>query len=230
MRCSKAVQLLEAALAAAVVAGASGAADAQVAYTQAPSDPCGFGFFSSSVPRPNRNFKHADDFSIAGGAMIERVRWWGLSEGRVRPDLGNFSSFKIEVFTSNTAGTLPVALLRSETFTVSATSPVATGRVAFDSGATEFRHEVALGTPFQAMPGVRYFLAISATPVVSSADAWMWQDGVFVNGRSGLFSYSSGAWSTFQDTDSAFELIAVPAPGAAGVMTAGGWVVLRRRR
>ncbi|MFM9957371.1 MAG: hypothetical protein ACKVZJ_04810 [Phycisphaerales bacterium] len=210
--------------------GATPRAGAQVVYSQIANDPCGFGFFSSSVARPNRNFKHADDFVIAGGASIERVRWWGQSEGRVALSLANFSAFKVEIFTSNTAGTIPVSLLRSETFTVAATGPTATGRVAFDSGATEFRHEVALGTPFSALAGVRYFLAISATPIVTSGDAWMWQDGRFVNGRSGVFSFTSGAWSTFQDTDSAFELIAVPGPGVpTGVMVGAVWVVRRRR-
>lgn len=209
---------------------ASNSAGAQTLYSQTPIDPCGFGYYSSTVARPNRNFKHADDFTIASGGVIDRVRWWGMSEGRVSGTLGNFSAFTVEVFAANGAGTLPGTLLLTQTFTQAQTSPTPTGRLAFDTGATEYMQEIALTSPFVATAGVKYFLAVSATPVVGAGDAWLWQDGTFVNGASALMSLSVGQWSVFQDSDSAFQLISVPAPGAASPFLLLAAVGVRRRR
>lgn len=208
------------------------AANAQTVYDQGPGDIVGFGFYSSSHPRPNRNFKHADDFTLAQSADISTITWRGMSEGRVRLDLNNFSSYTIEFYTSiaGGGGFIPGTLLKTETFTKAQTIPTLTGRTAFDTGAFEYAQQATLSSPFTALAGQKYFLAISAAAIVTNADAWMWQDGQFVNGQSGLLSYATGQWTNFNDTDSCFSLIAVPSPGAAGVFSLGALVALRRRR
>ncbi len=209
------------------------AAPAQTVYSQGPGTPVGWGFFSSTVPRNNRSYKHADDFTLAETATIDRIRWWGMSDFRFTGGLSNFSAFTVELFSASQNGTVPATLLRSQTFLPAVTSPTATGRVAFDTGAIEYRQEVTLSSPIVLQGSTKYFLAISATPINLSGDSWMWQDGVFVNGASALMQWNVTPWTVFIDTDSAFEVIAVPAPGAAAgllALSAVGVTARRRRR
>lgn len=191
----------------------------------------GLGFFSSNTPRPTRSFKHADNFTVPFDAQITGVRWWGWSEAIDHLDLSNFSRFLVEIFEAqDTPDGLGVgALLFSERFEIAATNPTPTGRAAFDTGALEFRQQVTLTTPFAIEAGRPYFLAVSARSIDFASDAWAWQDGLFVNGFSRVFSHTTQQWTPFQDTDSAFELLGVPSP-------AGGCALLallacpRRRR
>lgn len=215
-----------------IAAAAASPAQSQTVYSQAPADPPGFGYYSSSQPVPQRNFKHADDFTLAAAATIHSVRFWGMSEGRVSTGISNFSAFTVEFFATNPTTQLPAALLHTETFAAALTAPTTTGRVAFDTGATEYGHTISLASPISLLAGTKYHIAISATPVVPTGDVWLWQDGRFVNGTSGIYRWSTGAWSTFQDTDSAFELVTIPAPGTAllaASLTAGAAARRRRR-
>lgn len=206
------------------------AAQAQTVYSQGPGTPVGWGFFSSTIPRSNRSYKHADDFTLAQTATIDRLRWWGMSDFRQTGGLSNFSAFTIELFEANGAGTLPGTLVRSQTFLPALTAPTATGRVAFDTGAIEFRHDVTLASPVELLGGRKYFLAVSATPINLAGDSWMWQDGLFVNGASALMQWNVTPWTVFIDTDSAFEVIAIPAPGSAAAFVGVGALAACRRR
>jgi hypothetical protein len=212
------------------LAACAASANAQTVYSQGPGTPVGWGFFSSTIPRANRSYKHADDFTLAQTATIDRLRWWGMSDFRSTGGLSNFSAFTIELFEANTAGTLPGSLLRTQTFLPALTSPTATGRVAFDTGATEFRQEVTLSTPIELLGNRKYFLAVSATPINLSGDSWMWQDGQFVNGLSALLQWNVTPRTVFDDTDSSFEIIAIPAPGAAAWAAPLALLAMRRHR
>ncbi|MCA9273799.1 MAG: hypothetical protein KDA31_12235 [Phycisphaerales bacterium] len=193
----------------------------------------GLGFFSQSEPRANRNYKHADDFTLSTAATIDKVVWWGQSSKAVHADLTNFDSFLVEFYSVRTLAGAPVpdALLASYTFNPTDTSPVQTGRQT-PNGAFEYRHEATLDTPFAAEADTRYFIAISAGMIqtTSASDAWQWQDASLVNGASGVYSWATRAWTGFQDTDSAFELISVPAPASAVPMASVFWYLYRRSR
>ena len=176
----------------------------------------GLGFYSSSHARPNRNYRRGDDFTLTRDSTITRIRWWGLSEGRIFDDLRNFNRYTIEIFTGvGTSTPLPGALLWSRTSAPSALSITPTGRTSSESGAAEHVYEAALGTGVELAGGRSYILAISARAIGTSGDAWQWQDGRFSGGHGANYSYASRTWTAFQDTDSAFELFGTSVPGPA---------------
>lgn len=182
----------------------------------------GLGFYSSSQARPTRNYKRGDDFTLASNSSITSVRWWGLSEGRIFDDLRNFNQYTLEIFEGAAApgGPLPGPRLWSSTFTPASLSITATGRTSPTSGAAEHLYQANLASAVSLTGGKAYILAISARCINASGDAWQWQDGEFFGGHGANFSYASGTWTSFEDTDSAFELIGtvVPAPSTAAVL------------
>ncbi len=193
----------------------------------------GLGFYSSSHPRPTRNFKHGDDFVLAEDSHVTRVRWWGLSEGRVFDDLRNFDQYTIEIFEGVPAsgGPLPGRVVSTTVFAAAALSITPTGRVAPLSGAAEYLYEALL--PDTLLTGQRaYVVALSARSVNLQGDAWQWQDGEFFGGHSASYSHASRVWTSFEDTDSAFELFGtvVPAPGAGAAAVLFGLLALPRTR
>lgn len=185
----------------------------------------GLGFYSSSHARPTRNYKRGDDFALAADAELSRVRWWGQSEGRLFDDLRNFDQYTLQVYEGRpgAGGPLPGGLVWAGVFAASELSIVATGRLSATTGAAEHVYEAVV-------PGVRlsggrsYILAVSARSINPRGDAWQWQDGELFGGHGAQFSYATGAWTAFEDTDSAFELLGtpVPSPGTAlTLLTAG---------
>ncbi len=184
----------------------------------------GLGFYSSSHARPTRNYKRGDDFRLSTAAEITRFRWWGLSEGRVFDDLRNFDQYTIEIYEgvrSGDAGPLPAALLWSHTYAASSLAIVATGRVSATSGAAEHVYDATVPGVLSLDSGRDYILAVSARSANTRGDAWQWQDGEAFGGHGANYSYASRQWSSFQDTDSAFEIIGrpIPAPGAIGLLS-----------
>lgn len=210
-------------------------AGAEVVYSQpSVSDAArvGMGWYSSSEPRPTRNFKHADNFMLAGDASICSVRWWGLSEGVTHTDLGNFESFTIELYSSRTqpnGNIRPLDLIASQTLMLDSLGTTLTGRSA-PSGALEYEHEADLTQVWSLDAGVMYWIAISARSIDPGADAWQWQDSDDFDTLSSSFDYAADRWLVLADTDSAFELIAVPAPGGLCLLGMFGLATQRRRR
>ena len=206
-----------------------------VVYSQSTtSDPAsvGLGWYSSSEPRPTRNFKHADNFVLASDSTIDAVRWWGLSEGVSHTDLGNFDTFTIEFWTNRTipnGNIRPLDLIASTTIDLSQTNATATGRSA-PSGALEYMHEATLGDGVELIAGETYWISISARSIDPQADVWQWQDSDNFDTLSSSFSYAQNRWVVLEDTDSAFELIAVPSPGTGAMLLPGCLLVHRRRR
>lgn len=198
--------------------------------TTADADKVGLGWYSQSEPRVRKNYKHADDFTLAADAEIGRVVWWGQSSKHRHDDLTNFDTFQIEFFEASDVGgdPLPGALLAVEVFDLADTSPTETGRLA-PNGAKEHRHEATLTVPFAAVAGRKYFIAVSAGMIEtnSPSDAWQWQDADLNNGWSATFSWASSEWTGYQDSDSAFELYAVPVPASVGPLAV--WLLAGRR-
>lgn len=208
---------------------------AEVVYSQptASSDAdVGFGWYSASEPRPTRSFKHADNFVLGADSSINAVRWWGLSEGVSHTDLSNFDSFTIEFYTNRTlpnGNIRPMDLIGSTIAGIGATHAQATGRTA-PSGALEYVHELDLGTPIELLAGETYWIAISARSIEPGDDAWQWQDSDDYDTLSSSFDYNQNRWVVLQDTDSAFELIAVPSPSSGLVLLLGITGFQRRAR
>lgn len=190
----------------------------------------GLGAFSSSHPRPTRNYKRGDDFRLTQAAELIAITWWGQSEGRIFDDLRNFDQYTVEIFESADAGSgpLPGALLWSGVFAVSDLTIEATGRLSPRSGAAEHRYHAVIGASVALESGRSYILAVSARSINPRGDAWQWQDGEFFGGHGASYSYAAGAWSAFQDTDSAFELIGRPVPAPATAITLGVMALTRR--
>lgn len=195
----------------------------------------GLGFYSSSHPRPTRNFKRGDDFTLAADSLVTSIRWWGQSEGRVADDLRNFDQYTIEIFQGvpATGRPLPGALVWSGAFPAASLSITPTGRTSPSSGAAEHLYQATIpNVPLGG--GGSYILAISARSINPSSDAWQWQDSEPFGGHGAIFSYASGAWSAFQDTDSSFELRGTPVPtpgaGLAFVLVALPFTTRRVRR
>jgi len=214
---------------------ACGAARAELVFNQ-PTHPnaanVGLGYFSHSAPKPTRNFLHADNFTLATSAQVNRIVWWGLSEGIEHTDLSNFSSFTIKLYSTRLSlgQPIPNQTLATHVFAIGDTSPTPTGRAAPANGALEYRHEVTLPVPFTLDAGTQYFISIGAGFISGTSDAWMWQDSNTTEKKSGVYSYATARWSSFIDTDTAMELHTVPAPGALGLAVALVPALVRRRR
>jgi len=202
--------------------------------TTADPDRVGLGWYSSTQPRPSHNFKHADNFTLAQPAEVATIRWWGLSEGEFDTDLSNFDQFTIELWSNRTPPNnriRPDSLLNAATFALDQTDPTATGRTAAN-GSIECIHEITLAQPLQLEAGVIYWLSISARSIDPGGDVWQWQDSDDFDTLSSSFDHDLTRWLPLEDTDSAFELIAVPSPGtlAAGLALLGFQCRRARRR
>lgn len=217
------------------VLSATNIASADVIFSQpTTSDPdqIGFGWYSHSQPRATRNYKHADNFMLDSSTQINQVNWWGISEGLVSSGLENFDSFQIEFWTSFTRPNgrfVPDALIASESFNLLDTNITDTGRRAAN-GAIEYQHHVALNNPVTFDADTTYWISISARSIDGSGDAWQWQDADAFDTTSSSWSYRDTRWLYFEDTDSAFELISVPAPATSLMLIAGFGACTHRRR
>ncbi|MFT5422975.1 MAG: hypothetical protein ACI89L_000744 [Phycisphaerales bacterium] len=223
---------------AALVGLASGSAaigqDAVFSHDLQTSGPLqGFGWFSHSETRPNKNYLRADDFELSADASIGSVEWWGQSTNDFETSLANFDSFTVAMYESRVTGAGELrpkrAPMLSETFTLGEFASESTGRFGQDGGA-EHHFTASLTTPFDLQGGVTYFFSVGAGMVDTGLDAFQWSDSIFYNGYGGSWSYTDATWLMQQDTDSAFTLFTVPTPSGFGVLSAGLLVVSRRRR
>ena len=193
----------------------------------------GLGWYSNAEPRVLKNYKHADDFVLTASAEIGRVVWWGQSSLHSHDDLTNFDSFEIEIYEARLVDGewMPGAVIAERTLDLAATNPAPTGRLT-PAGAIEYRHDAVLGTPIELGADTRYFIAIAAGLIATgrTSDAWQWQDADLHDGWSATYSWAAGTWTGYQDSDSAFELYAVPAPATAAPLCAAAAALAGRRR
>ena len=208
-------------------------ANAEIAYSQTLSDldSTDFGWYSHSEPRATRNFKHADNFQLSASTQINQVNWWGMSEGNNSAGLKNFDTFQIEFYTSltnNNGRIKPDVLLGSESFDISQTNVVDTGHQTAN-GAVKYSHQITLSNILTFDADTTYWISISARSINGSGDAWQWLDSDLLDGTSSSWTYATSRWLALQDTDSAFQLVSVPAP-ASSLALAFGLAATRRRR
>jgi hypothetical protein len=207
--------------------------NAEIVYTQSPSsepDSIGLGWYSSSEPRPTRSYKHADNFVLEDTTLVSGLNWWGLTEGLNDTTYTNFDSFTIEFWSSMTLpnGRIkPETLMHTETLSILESSLAETGRHS-PSGLVEYRHHYELDESIVLDADTTYWISISAHSVDPAGDVWQWQDADDADTISSSYDYSAERWLYLVDTDSAFELITVPAPATFPVLLLG--IALRRRR
>ena len=210
-------------------------ASAEIVYQQSPNaddQQVGLGWYSSSEPRPTRNFRHADNFKLNESAQIAQIEFFGLTEGLSHTDLSNFDSFTIELWTSQTLPNTrikPNTLIATESFTLQQTNAMQTGRSAI-SGAFEYQHLVELTNPVALDADTNYWISISARSIDPSADVWQWQDSDLFDSVSSSWSYADNRWLYQEDSDSAFTLIAIPTPNTMMCALISIGLTTRRRR
>lgn len=209
-------------------------AQADVVYSQTSSDESqtDFGWYSSSEPRPTRNFKHADNFQLESNTQINSINWWGTSEGASTSDLSNFDSFQIEFWTSRTQpnGRIkPNTLISTESFELVETNPIDTGRRS-TIGAIQYMHTASLNGPVTFEADAMYWISISAHSIDPTGDVWQWQDADNADQISSSWTYQFGVWQYQFDTDSAFELVSVPSPTVASIASCVILGLTTRRR
>lgn len=197
-----------------------------VVYSQ-PVDPNGNGFFSDAVPGQFYDQLIGDGFALTGATPVSGVTFWGFSEFFDLGDYTNISSFTVVLYANN-AG-LPGAPIVSETFATGSTNPTAIGLA--PNGAILYRQEITF-SGVQNLSAGSYFVSIGATISDPFGDAWAWQSSLSGFGDSIVAQLPVGApWGAFSGFgDMAFEINAVPTPGAASLVLVAGLTGLRRRR
>ncbi|MGP1310840.1 MAG: hypothetical protein ACTS27_11640 [Phycisphaerales bacterium] len=128
---------------------ASAGATPQVLYRQSPAQ--GDAFVSSTALGgfPFDDLRTADSFMNDGDWALTSVAWWGGDEtNSPAPPLANIQSFEITLYNpASFSDPTPGSVIHSETVTLAATNPVATGETVGSGGAPEFRFEHAFESP-----------------------------------------------------------------------------------
>jgi hypothetical protein len=197
--------------------------DGPVVYNQAPTS--ADGYFSDSVGGQFYSQMIADNFTLTSDTVVSGVNWWGSTENFFGPsDYSNFSSFSVMVLDGN------FDVVFAQTFATGDTNPVATGVVNLGGG-EQFFQSVKFDQTFELTGNTEYWVAIGTTNVDSQGDAWVWSsaagDGILASDD---FGGAGFLVSTGLADDVAFEIQAVPTPGAASLLALAGLVTLRRRR
>jgi hypothetical protein len=167
-----------------------------------------------------------DDFSLAGGASIDKVTWVGAY---FNGNPGGVTGFTVNFYANN--GGVPGSLLE--------TVPIAgnageTGLGLDTFGNSMFNYSATLPQPFAASAGTPYWMSVVADlPMdVNFHPQWGWEQGTGGNGT----AYQTGPAFGFALTnDLAFSLVssATPEPGSVALMVGmglSGVVCFRRRK
>ena len=216
-----------------ISAASASTAHAELVYSQtlADLDSTDFGWYSSSEPRPTRNFKHADNFTLSAQSHISQINWWGMTEGVSHTDLQNFDQFQIEFYTSRTTNNnriKPDTLISSQTFDLASITTNDTG-FQTTSGAFKYQHQATLTNTVALDANTTYWIAISARSIDPTADTWQWLDADPTDTDSSSYDYKTDRWLALRDTDSAFQLFAIPAPATTSLLLLTP-IAARRRR
>lgn len=211
-----------------VSAGASVSAGSSL-YSQTSDRTDQQSFFSDAVPGQFFSQRMADNFTLDGAASVTGIAWWGGSQNFQSTDVGNMVSWTVVLYEADGLGNVDGSTaIDLGTYTFGESNATATGATLFGGG-IEYRHEIA----FDALDLTAgdYWLSIGATLEETGGDAWVWSgstQGDLVNATD---FFDGGGFLTFNPTfnDLAFEVIGVPAPGAAAPL-AMLLAVSRRRR
>lgn len=154
----------------------------------------------------------ADDFTLDADASIRQLTWWGFYGGIAGSSLDPPSEDEpllVRFYAARPTDGLPGTLIRE--ISVVNAQRVATGRrVGVMGSPAEFRFDLPLMTPFEAVGGTRYWLSFQQIGLSDSLFRWQVAT-IDVNG----FAFQNANvpdWSTVIPADLAFQLHNTPEP------------------
>lgn len=207
--------------------GAFADRDGLVVFSQAPAGDGATGYPTDAIDGQFYGQRLADNFMLDSSAEINGVRWWGSSENYFNADLSNFDSFVVS-FLADDAG-LPGMTVAEFTFTLGQTNPIDTGTVSI-ADAPQYVFEAKFDS-FMLEGGVTYWLSIGSINVAADGDAFVWTHSSGGDSTIASDFFDGTGFQRFDNDPSvAFEIQAVPSPGAATLIGLAGLVALRRRR
>ncbi|MFO0974664.1 MAG: hypothetical protein U1A27_14675 [Phycisphaerae bacterium] len=164
----------------------------------------------------------AEDFTLSAPADIRKIRWWGFYDQDNPPAS---EVMRIRFYGARPGDGLPGAVLQETQ--VANPLRVATGRiVAVGIAPHEYRYEAILPALFSAAAGVPYWIEIVQVGDVNTK--FRWEDSSIGNDRWLFLNPTGPDWQVpVTLSDRAYEMFAVPEPGAAALVVSA--LVLGRR-
>lgn len=191
---------------------------ADLLYDLSPYNP-DLAFASDAVPGQFNNQRLAEAFTIGSPAEIQRLTWWGRSEGAFFNDLRNMESFTMAVFSDN--GGLPGAQLRSETALTANVNPVQVG--VNPSGVPIWEFGYTLSNPLPVDPGV-YWFSVGSDNFDPEGDGFYWHAAVPKVSDNFAAQIPVGSnWEITGFADLSFQLhgVVVPEPSSWFLLAVG---------
>ena len=220
-------EFLVAALAAFAVAAA--AAQADIIFDQPPSN-----YYAAPSDTDYDTFTYgrvwerlADNLSLPTGQSTRHITWWGCYGGGghpTAPPVGD-EYMRIRIYSPRTSDGLPGDVLYEQTtLNVDRT---ATGRiVAMPGSPPEYRFDLDLTTPFDAVAGAVYWLEIVQLGDVSST--FQWEDATNNPDELAFANSNFPDWQLNPGGSLAFQLSDVPEPRTM-VLVGLGFLAAARR-
>lgn len=202
------------------VAGVAAGASAQV-WQQLPDyNGClGCGFYSDGQSGQYWSQRIADNFNLGGSTTIDRVKWWGMSEYYIFPDLTNFSAWTIAFYNPGFGD------ISSETIAKANITITQDANIFGNYWVYEFDAAI---TPVAVDNG---WISIGSHNISPGDDGFAWHFGLPGDGIIAGDFFDGDGYEQFRGAgDVAFALYEVPAPGALALVGLGGLVAARRRR
>jgi hypothetical protein len=197
----------------AVLTLVAGVANADLLYDLSPYD-SDLAFASDSVSGQFNNQRIAETFSLNQPAEIQRIVWWGRSEGAFFNDLRNMEFFTMAIL-EDSAG-LPSAKLVTETALTAGVNPVEVGTT--PGGIPIWQFDYTLANPISVGAG-SYWFSTGSDNFDPDGDGFYWQAAVPKVSDSFAAQVPVGSsWEITGFADLAFQIHGIVVPEASTVL------------